>query len=141
MIPSRWGDVQNCSGENASILIVDDNIEYRSILRTAIEQEGFSCEEAEDGLAALKVFQSMSIDFIITDFQMPNMNGCEFLESLSREASSVPPTVMITGGLSDAVRTRALDAGAMAVLTKPVRQKEVLRMVREAVSRKPRAFH
>ncbi|MBA3967737.1 MAG: response regulator [Nitrospirales bacterium] len=63
------------------------------ILRTAIEREGYRCVEAADGMAALKLFQEKTIDFIITDFQMPHMNGCEFLEVLSSAASSSPPAV------------------------------------------------
>jgi CheY-like chemotaxis protein len=112
MMPVRFADSQNLSPENpsigkksqekldgknpessslASILIVDDSLDCRMILRTAIEREGFGCVEAADGMAALKLFQEIRIDFIITDFEMPHMNGCEFLEALSREALRCPP--------------------------------------------------
>ena len=77
------------SASLASILIVDDSVGCRRILRTAIEREGFFCVEDEDGRAALKLFQNTSYDFILTDFQMPRMNECEFLEVLSRGASAV----------------------------------------------------
>ena len=125
----------------ASILIVDDSIDCRMILRTAIEQEGFCCVEAVDGMAALKVFHQITIDFIITDFQMPHMNGCEFLEVIARKATRCPPAVMITGSLADSVRMRAMHAGALAVLSKPFEQKEILKIVREVVHRKQEAFH
>ncbi|MDH5576604.1 MAG: response regulator [Nitrospirota bacterium] len=125
----------------ASILIVDDSIDCRMILRTAIEQEGFCCVEAADGMAALKVFHEMTIDFVITDFQMPNMNGCEFLEVLSREAIRRPPAVMVTGNLADSVRMRAMRAGALAVLSKPFEQKEIMKIVREFVIRKQEVLH
>jgi len=125
----------------ASILIVDDSIDCRMILRTAIEREGFCCVEAADGMDALKVFHEITVDFIITDFQMPKMNGCEFLEELSREASSCPPAVMITGNLADSVRMRAMHAGALAVLSKPFDQKEILKIVREFVIRKQEVLH
>ena len=58
-----------------SILVVDDSVDCRMILRATIEREGYCCIEAEDGMAALKLFQEKTIDFIITDFQMPHMNG------------------------------------------------------------------
>ena len=119
------------SSNPASILIVDDNVDCRTILRLAIEQEGFSCVEAADGMAALKLFHENSINFILTDFQMPNMNGCEFLEILSKEAISFPPAVMITGNLTESVRIRAMHAGALAVLSKPFDRKKILKMVRE----------
>jgi CheY-like chemotaxis protein len=59
-------------------------------------------------MAALKLFREVSIDFIITDFQMPNLNECEFLEILSRETISFPPVVMITGNPTNSVRMRAM---------------------------------
>lgn len=129
------------SASPAIILIVDDSVDCRLILRTVIEREGFFCLEAADGMTALKLFQETSIDFIITDFQMPHMNGCEFLEVLSREAISCPPAVMITGNLSDSVRMRAMHAGALAVLAKPFEQKKILAIVQEVVNRKQKALH
>lgn len=134
------GKIPECL-TSASILIVDDSIDCRMILRATIEREGFCCVEAADGMDALKVFHAITIDFIITDFQMPHMNGCEFLEELSREASSCPPAMMITGSLADSVRMRAIHAGALAVLSKPFDQKEILKIVREVVHRKQEALH
>jgi CheY-like chemotaxis protein len=124
-----------------SILVVDDSVECRMILRIAIEREGYRCVEAADGMATLKLFQESIIDFIITDFEMPHMNGCEFLEVLSSAAINCPPAVMITGSLAESVRMRATHAGALAVLSKPFDQREILKMVREAVHRKQEAFH
>ena len=162
MTPLSVTDLQKISPENRSIggksqekldgenppssspifiLIVDDSIDCRMILRTAIEQEGFCCVEAADGMAALKVFHEMTIDFVITDFQMPHMNGCEFLEVLSREAIRRPPAVMVTGNLADSVRMRAMHAGALAVLSKPFEQNEILKIVREFVIRKQEVLH
>ncbi|MDR4461874.1 MAG: response regulator [Nitrospirales bacterium] len=124
-----------------SILVVDDSVDCRLILRMAIEREGYRCIEAADGMAALRLFQEKTIDFIITDFQMPHMNGCEFLEKISSAAVSCPPAVMVTGNPADSVRMRATHAGALAVLSKPFDQRKILQMVREIVHRKPEAHH
>lgn len=123
-----------------SVLIVDDNDDCRMILRTAMEAEGYCCEEAPDGRAALMLCQALSIDFIITDFQMPHMNGCEFLEKLSRVAARFPPSIMVTGNLTEAVRTRARNAGALAVFSKPFDQKQILTIVRKVVGGQPEAL-
>src|SRR5680860_1340769 len=156
MIPVWFADSQKLSSKNpsisvkaqeklvgiypeslnpVSILVVDDSVECRMILRIAIEREGYRCVEAPDGIAALKSFQEKTIDFIITDFQMPHMNGCEFLEVLSSAAISCPPAVMITGNLADSVRMRATHAEALAVLSKPFDQKKILEIIREVVHR------
>lgn len=133
--PDKSGGNFSESASPPTILIVDDSVDCRLILRTAIEREGFCCVEAEDGRAALKLFQETSIDFIITDFQMPMMNGCELLEALSRETISFPPALMITGCLADSVRMRAMHAGALAVLSKPFDRQKILEIVREVVNR------
>lgn len=137
----KLGGINPGSLNPVSILVVDDSVECRMILRIAIEGEGYRCIEAADGIAALKLFQQTTIDFIITDFQMPHMNGCEFLEVLSSLAISCPPAVMITGNLADSVRIRAIHAGALAVLSKPFDQKNILKIVREFVHRNQGVLH
>ena len=162
MIPSWVADPQKHSTENpsisvksqekldginpeslnsVSILVVDDSVDCRMILRATMEREGYCCIEAADGMAALKLFQEKPIDFIITDFQMPHMNGCEFLEELSNTTINCPPAVMITGSLAKSVRMRATHAGALAVFSKPFDQKMILKMVREVMYRKQGALH
>ena len=162
MIPVWVPDSQNHSPENpfirvkskekldgknsesfhpVSILVVDDNEDCRMILRMALERDGYRCIEAADGIAALKLFQENPIDFIITDFQMPHMDGCEFLEVISSAAVSCPPAVMVTGSLTDSVRMRATHAGALAVLSKPFDQRKILKLVREVVHRKQEVHH
>ena len=82
--PYRVKSKEELDGKNfesslppVSILVVDDSVDCRMILRMALEREGYRCLEAEDGIAALKLCQKKTIDFIITDFQMPHMDGCE----------------------------------------------------------------
>ena len=146
--PYRVKSKEELDGKNfesslppVSILVVDDSVDCRMILRMALEREGYRCLEAEDGIAALKLCQKKTIDFIITDFQMPHMDGCEFLEVISSAAVSCPPAVMVTGNLTDSVRMRATHAGALAVLSKPFDHRKILQMVREAVHRKQVAHH
>ncbi|MBA3966640.1 MAG: response regulator [Nitrospirales bacterium] len=136
----KLGGINPESLNPVSILVVDDSVECRMIFRIAIEREGYRCVEAPDGMAALKLFQEKMIDFIITDFQMPHMNGCEFLEVISSAAISCPPAVMITGNLADSVRIRATHAGALAVLLKPFDHKKILEIVREVVHRNQEAL-
>ena len=141
MFPEKLNEQSFESSSPTTILIVDDSVYCRMMLRTIMELEGFCCVEAADGMAALNVFREISIDFIITDFQMPIMNGCEFLELLSKEGVCIPPAVMITGSLTNSVRMRAMRAGAWAVLSKPFDRTEILRLVREVQYRRREALH
>jgi CheY-like chemotaxis protein len=113
-------DILPESSAPSSILIVDDDEDCRELLCTVLENRGFICRQAENGKSALKVIRETWIALIITDFQMPVMNGCEFLEQLSLEKPHPPPAYMITGDLTETIRHRALKAGAIMVLQKPI---------------------
>ena len=101
------------------ILIVDDEVICRDILRLRLEDWGYDCLEANNGKTALEIIRTSSIGFIITDFHMPYLNGCELLEQLSVNDGTSPPAVLMTGNLSDQIQQWALQAGALTVLEKP----------------------
>ena len=111
------------------ILIADDNSMYREILRLILDAYGYCCLEANDGKAALGIVRTTSVGFIVTDFHMPHVNGCELLEQLSREGVTRPPAVLVTGDLTDQIQHRALQAGAITVLEKPFDQKTLLGII------------
>ncbi len=113
------------------LLIVDDNADCRLILTTFLTHHGYECVEAENGAAALALLPLHAIDLILLDYQMPNMNGCEFLEELTRTVDQPPPTVMLTGNVLAYVWKRALNAGAKAVLSKPYEKTTILTVVRD----------
>lgn len=102
-----------------TLLIVVDSPDCRIILTTFFTDHGYDCVEAEDGVAALALLQQHTIDLIILDYEMPGMNGCEFLEALERTVAQPPPAVIVTGSLRATVWKRAMAAGAKAILSKP----------------------
>ncbi|MDR4495720.1 MAG: response regulator [Nitrospirales bacterium] len=111
------------------ILIVDDDSMYREFLRLLLESYGHCCLEANNGKTALAMIRRSSFGFVITDFQMPYMSGCDLLEQLSRENCPLPPAVVITGTLTDQIQKRALRAGAITILEKPFDQKILLGII------------
>jgi len=113
------------------LLLVDDNPDCRLILSTFLTHHGYDCVEAEHGVAALSLLQQNTIDLIILDYQMPEMNGCEFLEELERTVEQPPPVVMITGNLRASVWKRAMDAGAKTILPKPYECTTILSVLEE----------
>ena len=124
----------------ASILIVDDDEDCRELFCAILENRGCFCLRAENGKSALKVIREARVALIITDFQMPVMDGCEFLELLSREHPKPPPAYMITGNLTGKIRDRALKAGAIMVLPKPIDGKLLLTLVQPYVQGQNRVF-
>ena len=106
------------------ILIVDDSSTMRRIIGNVVQQLGVpkdDFDEAEDGVVAWKLLQEKKYDVILTDWNMPNMNGLELVKKIRSEGSShkTTPTVMITteGGKSEVIT--ALKAGINNYIVKP----------------------
>lgn len=119
--------------EEKHILVVDDDANCRFILRSTLEQHGYVCTEAENGIWALERLKRDLVDLIITDNQMPGMNGCEFVEILAQSPTKFPPVIMLTGSITNEVKARAIQSGVYRLLRKPLDFKEVLTVVAEAL--------
>jgi DNA-binding NtrC family response regulator len=108
----------------AVVLVIDDEPLQRDILKTILDDEGYETYTALSGEAGLKIAKEVNPDVILTDLKMGGMDGIEFIESLSKEASE-PPVIVMTayGTISSAVE--AIKKGASDYLTKPL-DKDVL---------------
>jgi CheY-like chemotaxis protein len=104
-----------CNKQKEKVLVVDDNAELRSILRYGLGSYGFQVTFCENGTQALEKSMLDEFDYIITDYQMPQMNGIELTKSL-RERSS---RVVIIGMSADDLGIDFLNAGANDFLQKP----------------------
>lgn len=113
------------------ILIVDDDADIRLILNDALENAGYSCLQAENSFQALQEMEQFSISLIITDLNMPGIDGLQLIETLlqKRRSTETFPFILLTGDLTQAVQQRARQAGAIATITKPFSTKELLRTV------------
>ncbi|AKM78675.1 MAG: Two component, sigma54 specific, transcriptional regulator, Fis family [Candidatus Wolfebacteria bacterium GW2011_GWE1_48_7] len=105
------------------ILIVDDEEQIREVLREALEIAGFAVETAEDGLEALEKMRRTSFACLITDLQMPRMDGMALAKEAARLYPQIP-RVMITGN-----RNLAAGAPVYRVLAKPFRPYEAVELV------------
>lgn len=107
-----------------TILVVDDSPLIRKAIRRIIEPLGFQVDEAEDGVAALCHMESgATVDGILLDVEMPNMDGLSFLRTLrSRADLAQPPVVMCTTRNTLDIITAALQAGAQEFVMKPFDQ-------------------
>jgi two-component system chemotaxis response regulator CheY len=116
---------------NLSCLIVEDSPMMRQLLVQALVRlKGLAITEAEDGVAALKRIRSTRFDIVITDINMPVMDGLKLIQSIrSDEVHAEAPIVVITTENSPADRDRAIALGASAYITKPIQASEVLAAV------------
>ena len=107
--------------KNLKILIVDDFATMRKVIRNLLKQGGFeNVVEAEDGAAALKILKSQQVDFIISDWNMPNMSGLELLKAVRADDDlKALPFLMVTAeALKDNV-VAAVKAGVSNYIVKP----------------------
>jgi two-component system, chemotaxis family, chemotaxis protein CheY len=104
------------------VLIVDDSATMRKIIMRSIRQAGIETadfREAADGVAGLEAAGTAAFDLILSDVNMPNMNGLEFVKALTAKFGTPPPIVMITTEGSEEVVKQALQHGAIDYLRKP----------------------
>ncbi len=112
----------------ANILIVDDSGTMRKIIMRGIRQAGFKVDnfvEAGDGVQGLSALEGASVDLILSDVNMPNMNGLDFLAAVREKYGPSTPVVMITTEGSNDVVNEARTKGANGYLKKPFTPEQV----------------
>jgi CheY-like chemotaxis protein len=117
------------------ILVADDEPAILAAVRVVLEGAGFEVSEAPDGLAALRLCRTQSVDLVLCDVFMPNQDGLETISLLRQQDPSVRIVAMSGGG---SVWTRGLLAtaqqlGASAVLHKPFTGKQLLAVIRQVL--------
>ncbi len=98
------------------ILLVEDDVDLRSLVRDQLKTAGYSVLEAANGQIALKIIASQRVDLIITDIDMPIKNGLELLDEVKLLHGPIPVVVMTGGNYNERL---ILDAGAIAFVQKP----------------------
>ena len=109
------------SDPNLKFLVVDDFSTMRRIVRNLLKELGYSnVEEAEDGLVALQKLDGGSFDFVVTDWNMPNIDGLTLLQSIRRSPSLKHlPVLMVTAEAKKENIIAAAQAGASGYIVKP----------------------
>lgn len=115
------------------VLIVDDEPQIRRVLRLTLTAQGFDVRAAADGEAALDLLHDWHPDLVITDLNMPDVDGLEVTRRIRRE-SRVPIIVLSVKG-EEPTKVAALDAGADDYVTKPFGMNELSARIRAAFRR------
>ena len=103
-----------------AMLIIEDDVVSRNLLRLVFEYDGFHCVEAENGAMGLSMLKTQTFNVIILDHVMPVMSGLEFLAHRQRKPQMPDtPIIMVTGLLNTEVRENATKLGAYAIVEKP----------------------
>ncbi|MCD8121010.1 MAG: response regulator transcription factor [Clostridiales bacterium] len=115
------------------ILITDDDLHLRKLVRTYADLEGYQCEEAEDGSAALAALQNQDFDLVILDVMMPGTNGFETLAQI-RKTSQIP-VIMLTARTEEYDRLLGFNLGVDDYVPKPFSPKELMARVAAVLRR------
>ncbi len=106
-----------------SVLLVDDSSTMRKIIGRSLRQAGLEFDniyEASDGLEALEVLEAKQVDIVLSDINMPNLDGISFLrEKASRDAIREIPVLMISTETGDDIIGEAKSLGAVGAIKKP----------------------
>jgi len=117
---ARPAPVKKAAGKRTkTILVVDDSITTRMLEKNILETAGYHVLLAIDGVDALSVLQSESCDLVLTDIQMPRLDGFELTEKLKATPQHKGlPVILVTGLASPEAKTRGIEVGADAYIVK-----------------------
>jgi len=117
-----------------NILVVDDDVFIRKIVQDRLKMEGYTVTTAEDGEAGWEKFLENTYQLVITDINMPRINGVELLNKILATKIKVP-TVVMSGGLSKAMESLVKETGASAFLRKPFSIRDLVNVVSSKLNR------
>jgi len=114
------------------VLVVDDEPAIRRFLRTSLETQSFNITEAPDARTALAMMARNTVDVLVLDLGLPDMDGLEVIRTL-REQGSAVPIIVLSSRSDEVAKVRALDLGADDYVTKPFGVDELLARIRAAL--------
>ncbi len=134
-VPAFAGAADVRPPTRVSVLVVEDSITARALLKTILESAGYDVTTAVDGIDALTALKTREFDLVVSDIEMPRMNGFDLTERIraDRKLSEVP-IVLVTALESREDRERGVDVGANAYIVKSsFEQSNLLEVIRRLV--------
>jgi two-component system chemotaxis response regulator CheY len=120
----------------ASILTVDDSASVRMAVRIALSGAGYSVTEAGDGADGLAKLRAGRFDMVVTDLNMPRMDGLTMIRELRRLPGCAGiPVIFVSTESDDAIKAQAKAAGATGWLVKPFQPDQIVRVAKKVLGR------
>lgn len=119
--------------QHKTVLLVDDSVAVRRAVCLMLAGTGARCIEAGDGQQALDALATDDVDVVVTDLNMPVMNGYQFIEKLRQmNKYRFTPVLVLTTECSDEVASTLKQSGVTGVLQKPIEQESLLKALRRS---------
>ena len=125
-------EIANPSALLPKVLVVDDSLSQRRALQQLLTDAGFAVHMARDGIEAVELLAEFTPDIMLTDLEMPRMNGIELTAHVrNRPHNTQLPIIMITSRTTQKHRKMAEEAGVNFYIAKPVREEDLLGKIRQ----------
>jgi response regulator RpfG family c-di-GMP phosphodiesterase len=121
----------NFAGEPSRILIVDDDPDIRDIFREGIQYSGYACVTANSAYEALEILKHQRIDVVVSDINMPEMNGLELIKVIKQRHDC--DVIIMTGYVEDFTYEEIIGRGASDFIQKPVRISEFIARLKRVI--------
>lgn len=117
-----------------TVMIVDDSASLRQVVAISLTQAGYDVVQAEDGKHALSMLDGRKLHLVVSDVNMPNMDGLSFLKKMKELPSyKFTPVIMLTTEAGEAKKQAGREFGAKAWMTKPFQPAQLLGAVAKLV--------
>lgn len=118
----------------ATILVVDDSVSIRQSIRFILEQSGYAVFEAADGVEGLKQLAAQKVNLVITDVNMPNMDGLTMMKKI-RETDGIKfiPILVLTTESQGSVVEEGKKAGATGWIVKPFNNEKLIETIKKII--------
>ena len=116
------------------VLVVEDYADAREMLEVFLTSHGYSVISSEDGQVGLEVAKRERPDVIITNLNMPNLDGAEMIKHLRQEPGLDGATIIVLSAVRTENPQALINAGVNAVLSKPVQLEEILQTINDALT-------
>ncbi|MEJ2688366.1 MAG: response regulator [Deltaproteobacteria bacterium] len=119
---------------NKIVMTVDDSKSVRQMVNFTLQQVGYTVIEAEDGADALRKLKGSKVNVVLTDLNMPNMNGIELTRALRADpAYKFVPIILLTTEIKDSKKLEGKAAGATGWIVKPFKPEQLLAVIKKVV--------
>jgi two-component system chemotaxis response regulator CheY len=119
-----------------SILTVDDSPSIRQMVKLVLTQAGYDVHEAVDGVEGLEKAKAKPVQMIVTDLNMPRMDGITLVKELRKlPAYKGVPIVLLTTESDESFKKQAKEAGATGWITKPFKQEQLLAVAQKVLGK------
>ena len=130
LLPSSSKSIEAGHEDARSILLVEDDAKDGKLISKILVEGGYKVKIASDGIDALMQIAQEKFDLVLSDIQMPNLDGFQLLEQINQRKIPIP-VIFITGHHEETYNTRSQELGAVEYIKKPIQRKKLLQILKE----------